>query len=115
MPVAVSEEYGTGRCLLGSDDAPFMSHRQPTGQSLQDLHNGPGIAGAFPPWQQLQGMQLESHRVVLGHFSAVLEAQGLFQAQFRIQSPECRLRVLRRNPETPLESRQELLQHAVGF
>ena len=44
-----------------------------------------------------------------------LEAQELFQAQLRVQSPKCGFWVLRRNPETPVESRQELLQHAVGF
>ena len=45
----------------------------------------------------------------------MLEAQDLFQAQLRVQGPECRLRVLRWDTETPVESRQELLQHAVGF
>ena len=85
-PVAVSEKYGAGRRLLGSNDAPFMPHRQPAVQSLQDFHSRPGIAGVFPPWQQLQGMQLEPHRAVPGHFSAVLEAQDLVQAQLRAQS-----------------------------
>ena len=85
-PVAVSGNYGAGRRLLGSNDAPFMPHRQPAVQSLQDFHSRPGIAGAFPPWQQLQGMQLEPHRVVPGHFSAVLEAHDLVQAQLRAQS-----------------------------
>ena len=113
--MAVPEKYRTGWRLLGRDDAPLMPHRQAAVQSLQDLHSRSGIAGTFPPWQQLQGMQLESHRVVLGHLSAVLEAQDLFQTQLRVQGPECRLRVLRWNTETPVESRQELLQHAVGF
>ena len=58
---------------------------------------------------------MEPHRVVLGHLPAVLEAQDLFQAQFRIQGPECRLRVLRWNTEAPVEPWQELLQHPVGF
>ena len=113
-PVAVSEEYRTGWRRLCSDDAPFMPHRQPAVQSFQDLHRRPGIAGAFRPCQQLEGVQLKPHRVVPGHSPAVLEAPDLFQAQFRIQRPECRLKVLRRNLEAPVESRQELLQHAVG-
>ena len=58
-----------------------MPHRQPAVQSFQDLHHRPGIAGVFRPWQQLQGMQLEPHRVVPSHPPAVLEAQDLFQAQ----------------------------------
>ena len=113
--MAVPEKYRTGWRLLGRDDAPLMPHRQAAVQSLQDFHSRSGIAGTFPPWQQLQGMQLESHRVVPGNFSAVLEAQDLFQTLLRVQGPECRLRVLRWNTETPVESRQELLQHAVGF
>ena len=60
-------------------------------------------------------MQLEPHRVVPSHPPAVLEAQDLFQAQLRVQRPECRLRVLRGNPEAPVEPWQELLQHPVGF
>ena len=92
-----------------------MPHRQPAVQSFQDLHSRPGIAGAFRPWQQLEGVQLEPHRVVPVHFPAVLEAQDLFQAQLWVERPECRLRVLRRNPEALIESWQELLQHAVGF
>ena len=113
--MAVSEEYRTGGSLLGSEDAPFMPHREPAIQSFQDLHSRPGIAVPFGPWQQLEGVQLEPHRVVPGHAPAVLEAQDLFQAQFRVQRPECRLRVLRGNPEALVESRQELLQHPVGF
>ena len=74
--MAVPEKYRTGWRLLGRDDAPLMPHRQAAVQSLQDFHSRSGIAGTFPPWQQLQGMQLESHRVVPGNFSAVLEAQG---------------------------------------
>ena len=70
-----------------------MPHRQPTVQSFQDLHRRPGIAGAFRTWQQLEGVQLEPHRVVPGRFPAVLEAQDLFQAQLWIQGPEYRLRV----------------------
>ena len=91
-----------------------MLHRQPAVQSFQDLHSRPGIAGTFRPWQQLEGVQLEPHRVVPGHPPAVFEAQDLFQAQLRVQSPECGLRVLRRNLETPVVSRQELVQHGVG-
>ena len=92
--MAVPEKYRTGWRLLGGDDASLMPHRQLAGQSLQDLHSRPGLPGTFPLWQQLQGMQLESHRVVPSDFSAVLEAQDLFQAQLRVQGPECRLRVL---------------------
>ena len=43
------------------------------------------------------------------------EAQDLFQAQLRVQRPECRLGVLLGNPEAPVEPWQELLQHPVGF
>ena len=45
----------------------------------------------------------------------MLEAQDLFQAQLRVQRPECGLRVLRRNLEAPVVSRQELVQHGVGL
>ena len=92
-----------------------MPHRQPAVQSFQDLHSRPGIAVPFQPWQQLEGMQLEPHRVVPGHSPAVHETQDLFQAQFRVERPERRLRVLRGNPEALVEPWQELLQHAVGF
>ena len=37
------------------------------------------------------------------------------QAQLRVQWPECWLRVLLGNPESPVEPWQELLQHPVGF
>ena len=80
-----------------------MPHRQPAVQSFQDLHRRPDIAGAFRTWQQLEGVQLEPHRVVPGHFPAVLESQDLFQAQLRVERPECGLRVLRWNPEAPVE------------
>ena len=62
-PVAVSEKYWTGWRFLGSNNVPFVPHREPAIQSFQDLHRRPGIAGAFWTRQQLQGMQLESHRV----------------------------------------------------
>ena len=114
-PVAVSEKYRTGWHLLGRNDAPFMPNRDPAVQSFQDLHGRPGIAGAFRPWQQLQGVQLEPHRVVPGHSSVVLKAQDLFQAQLRVQRPECRLRVWQGNTEALVESWQELLEHAVGL
>ena len=93
---------------MGSEGAPFMPHRQPAVQSFHDLHGRPGIAGAFQTWQQLEGVQLEPHRVVPGYSPAVLEAQDLFQAQIRVERPECRLRVLRENPEVPVEPWQEL-------
>ena len=80
-----------------------MPHREPAVESFQYLHSRPGIAAAFRPWQQLEGVQLEPHRVVPGHFPPVLEAQDLFQAQLRVEKPECRLRVLRRNPEAPVK------------
>ena len=92
-----------------------MPYRQPAVQPFQDLHGRPGIAGTFRPWQHLEGVQLEPHRVVPGHPPFVFEAQDLFQAQLRVQRPECGLRVLRWNLETPVVSRQELLQHGVGL
>ena len=100
---------------MGSEEVPSSPHRQPAVQSFQDLHSRPCIAGALRPGQQLEGVQLESHRVVPGHSPAVLEAPDLFQAQLRVQWPECRLRVLLGNPESPVEPWQELLQHPVGF
>ena len=87
----------------------------PAVQAFKNFHSRPGIAGVFRPWQQLQGMQLESHRVVPGHSSLVLEAQDRFQTQLGVRRPECRLGVLRGNPEALVESWQELLQHPVGF
>ena len=109
--MAVPEKYRTGRRFLGGDDAPVMPHKQPAVQTFQDLHSRPGIAGTFRARQQLEGVQLEPHRVVLGHPSTVLEAQDLFQAQVGVQRPECRARMLRRNPDALVESGQELLQH----
>ena len=109
--MAVTEQYRTGWSLLGSNNVSFVLHREPAVQSFQDLHRRPGIAGAFRSWQQLQGIQVESHRVVPGHhLPAVFEAQNLVQAQLRVERSECRLRVLRRDLEAPVESRQELLQ-----
>ena len=113
--MAVADEYGTGWRLLGSEDASFMPYRQPAVEALKGLDGRPSYAGAFRPWQHPEGVQLEPHRVVPSHPPAVFEAQDLFQAQLRVQRPECRLRVLRRNLETPVVSRQELLQHPVGF
>ena len=45
----------------------------------------------------------------------MLEAQDLFQEQLRVERPECRLSVLRGNPESLVEPWQELRQHPVGF
>ena len=115
MLVAVSEKYRAGWRFLGRNDVPLMPYRKPAVQSFQYLHRCSCIAVAFRPWQQLEGVELESHRIVPGHRPAVLEAHDLFQAQRWVQRPECRLWVLRRNPEAPVEPRQELLQHAVGF
>ena len=53
---------------------------------------------------------MEPHRVVPGHFPAVLEVPDLFQAQLRVERSECRLRVMRGNPEPLVELWQELLQ-----
>lgn len=60
-------------------------------------------------------MPLELHRVVLGHPSLVLEAQYRFQAQFGVQGPEGRPWVLWGNTEAAVKSRQNVLQHPVGF
>ena len=68
----------------------------------------------MPVRQQLQGVPLELHGVVPGHSPFVFEAQDLAQAQIRRQGSESRIRVVRRDLEAPVESRQELLQHAVG-
>ena len=86
--MVVAEEYWTGRCLLGVDDASLVEHPEPAIQSFQDFHDRTGIAGAFRLRQQLQRMQLELHRIVLGHLPAVLEAQDLFHAQIRVQSAD---------------------------
>ena len=57
---------------------------------------------------------MKPHHVVPGHPPFALAAQDLVQAQRPVQRPECQLRVLRRNLKTPVEPRQELLQHGVG-
>ena len=54
-------------------------------------------------------MLLGLHSVVLRRLSAVLEAQDLARVQIRRQGPECRIRTLGGNLETPVVSRQELL------
>ena len=61
--MAVSEEYRTGLRLLGREDAPFMPHRQPAGQSCQDLHRRSGIAVPFRTWQQLEGVVMGENRL----------------------------------------------------
>ena len=80
---------------MGVDNASLMAHPEPAFQSFQDLHNRPGIAWAFQLRQQLQGMQLEPHCIVLGHLPAVIEAQNLLKGQFRAQRPVRGLRALR--------------------
>ena len=79
ISLAVAEEYRAGRSLLSVDDTSLVAHPESAVQSFQDLDNRPGIAGSFWLWQQLQGMQLELHRIVPGHPPAVLEAQDLLQ------------------------------------
>ena len=111
--LSVAKEYRAGRRLLGVDDASLVAHSELAVQSFQNLHNRAGIAGAFRLWQQLQRMQLELHRIVLGHLPAVFEAQDLLQAQTSLQGPVRGLGALRGNAEAPVESRQKLLQHAV--
>ena len=78
-PWPLRRNTGLGGRLLGVDDASLVAHPEPAVQSFQDLHDRTGIAGAFRLRQQLQRMQLELHRIVLGHLPAVLEAQDLLQ------------------------------------
>ena len=114
-PAAIPEKYRRRRRLLGRDCAPLTPHREPAIQCYQDLHHHSGVAGTIRSRQQLDSMQLEPYCIVLGHLSAVLEAQDLFQAQLRIQWEECSLRVLRRCLEALIEPGQELHQHVVGL
>ncbi len=65
--------------------------------------------------QQLQGVPLELHGVVPGHSPFVFEAQDLAQVQIRRQGSESRIRALGGNLETPVVSRQELLQYSLGL
>ena len=73
----------------------FSLHAALTGGSpgFREPPQPPRHSWGFRPWQQLRGVKLEPHRVVPGPFPAVLEAQDLFQAQFRVQRPKCRLGV----------------------
>ena len=48
-----------------------------------------------------------------GHSPLVFEAQDLAQAQIRWQGSECRIGALGGNLETPVVSRQELLQYSL--
>ena len=77
--MAVPEKYRTGWRLLGGDDASLMPHRQPAGQSLQDLHSRPGITGTFPLWQQLQGMQLATSEEDAAMEAVAAGASGYLQ------------------------------------
>ena len=54
--MAVAEQYRTGWRLLGSNNVPFVPHREPAVQSFQDLHRRPSYAGAFRLRQQLEGV-----------------------------------------------------------
>ena len=45
----------------------------------------------------------------------MLETQDVPQARLRTHGPECRLGALGRNPKTPVEPGQELLQHGLGL
>ena len=92
-----------------------MLQGQTTVQSFQDLNRSASVAGAFRLGQQLQGMQLELHRVVPSHLPAVLEAEDTVQAHLRCQWAVSGLGTLRRNAEACVEARQEALQHAVSF
>ena len=92
-----------------------MLHRQPAIQSLQHHHNRSGVAAALWVGKQLQGVPVELHGVVPGYPSTVLETQDLLQAKVRTRRLECGLGALGRNPKTPVESGQELLQHGLGL
>ncbi len=72
-----------------------------------------GIPAALPVRQQLQGVPLELHGVVPGHSPFVFEAQDLTQVEIRTQRPECGFSTLGGNLETPVVSRQELLQYSL--
>ena len=114
-PSAGAERPGTGRGILGGDDAALMLYRQPAVQPLQHHYHRSGVAGAVPTWQYLQGVPLELHGVVSGHATPALEAQDLPQVLTRLQGPEGRLQAFGRNAKAPVEPGQELLQHSPGL
>ena len=84
-------------------------------QPLQHHDNSPGVAAALLTGQQLQGVSVILHGVVPRHSPAVLETQDLLHGQISLQGPECRLGAPGRDPKTPVEPGQELLQHGLGL
>ena len=107
---------GTGWRLLGRDDAAFMPHRQAAVQAFENLHGGPGIAGAFrlraatagcaagtsPCCHLATFLRCLKHRTCSRHNSgsSVRKAgSGCFGG----------------TPKRRLKSREELVQHPVGF
>ena len=92
-----------------------MLYRQLAVHPFQYHHDRSGIAAALLTGKQLQSVPPVLHGVVPGHSPAVLEAQDLLEAQVRLQGPESRLRTLGRNPKTPVESGQDLLQNGPGL
>ena len=111
--MTVAEGYRTWRGFLSSDDASPVAYPELTVQPFRDFHRRPGIAGAFRHRQQLEGAQLEPHRVVPVHLPAVFETQDLFQARLRVQRPERWLGALWGNAEAPVEPRHKPIEHSL--
>ena len=110
-----SHEYRIGWRFLSRDDASLVLQGQTAVQSFQDLNRSASVAGPFRLGQQLQGMQLELHRVVPGHLPVVLETEDGVQAHVSCQRAVSALGTLRRNAEACVAAWQEALQHAVSF
>ncbi len=109
--MTIAQECRIWRGFPCNDDAPLVAHPDPAVQPFQDFYRRTGIAGAFRRGQQLECPQLEPHRVVPVHLPAVLEAQDLFQAPLRVQTPQRWLRALWGNAEAPVEPRHKLIEH----
>ena len=83
--------------------------------AFQDLHPQSGVAGTFPTGKQLQDPPVVLHRVVPGHLSGVLEAEGFRYAKFGGHWTVGGFRMLGLHGEAGVEAGQEVPQHHRGL
>ena len=112
--VGASQRVGPGRRLPGGNDLALRAHHQAAVQPLLDFHSGPGIAGTFAPWQELERPPLVLHRVVTPHSASVPRAEYGGEVKNTGQRAIGAGRLGRGDAEAPVETGQEILDECVG-